>query len=172
VAPDQMIDSGWLDHLAQAFEREAAVDSAEAFRNAILRIAQSRAYRARDLAPRQCYDHAPGAKPDDAPPCRIAHVLKKNCTGCHDSAHDGDGNLDLGRWIKAPDGRNRTFPHLDRFWDQVAPAETLTKLVERLATRDLKQRMPKDRLMRADERDELLQWAQEELARIRQRGGR
>jgi hypothetical protein len=44
--------------------------------------------------------------------------------------------------------------------------------VERLATRDLKQRMPKDRLMRADERDELLQWAQEELARIRQRGGR
>jgi mono/diheme cytochrome c family protein len=172
VAPDQMIDSGWLDHLAQAFEREAAVDSAEAFRNAILRIAQSRAYRARDLAPRQCYDHAPGAKPDDAPPCRIAHVLKKNCTSCHDSAHDGDGNLDLGRWIKAPDGRNRTFPHLDRFWDQVAPAETLTKLVERLATRDLKQRMPKDRLMRADERDELLQWAQEELARIRQRGGR
>jgi mono/diheme cytochrome c family protein len=172
VAPGQMIDPGWLDHLAQTFEREAAVSASEAFRNAILRIAQSRAYRARDLAPRQCYDHAPGANPEESPPCRIAHVLKRNCTGCHDSAQDGDGNLDLGRWIASPDGRGRTFPHLDRFLDQVAPEETLSKLVERLATRDPKQRMPKNRLMRADERDELMQWAQQELARIRQRGGR
>jgi mono/diheme cytochrome c family protein len=172
VAPDQMIDAGWLDHLTQAFAREAAVSSAEAFKNAILRIAQSRAFRARDLAARQCYDHAPGTKPEDAPPCRITHVLKKNCAGCHDSAQDGDGNLDLGGWIKAPDGRNRTFPHLDKFWDQVAPEVTLTKLVERLAARDPKLRMPKNRLMRGDERDELMQWAQQELARIRQRGER
>ncbi len=172
VAPDQMIDSGWLDHLAQAFEREATVNSAEAFKNAILRIAQSRAYRVRDLVPRQCYDLAPGASPDDAPPCRITHVLRKNCTGCHDSAENGDGNLDLGRWIKAPDGRNRTFPHFDRFWDQVAAEETLTKLVERLVARDPKLRMPKNRLMRADEREELVQWARQELARMRQRGER
>ncbi len=172
VAPDQMIDAGWLDHLTQAFAREAAVNSAEAFKNTILRIAQSRAFRARDLAARQCYDHAPGTNPEDAPPCRITHVLKKNCAGCHDSAQDGDGNLDLGGWIKAPDGRNRTFPHLDKVWDQVAPEVTLTKLVERLAARDPKLRMPKNRLMRADERDELMQWAQQELARIRQRGER
>lgn len=172
VAPDQMIDSGWLDHLTQAFEREAAVDSGEAFRNAVLRIAQSRAYRERDLAPRQCYDFAPGTNPGDAPPCRIAHVLKKNCTSCHDSAQDGDGKLDLGRWIAAPGGRERTFPHLDEFWDQVRPEETLAKIAERLATRDPKLRMPKNRLMRADERDELMQWAQQELIRLRQRGER
>lgn len=171
VAPDQMIDSGWLDHLTAAFEREAAVNASDAFKNTMLRIAQSRAYRTRDLAPRQCYDHAPGANPDEAPPCRIAHVLKKSCAGCHDSAEDGDGNLDLSRWIKAPDGRHHTFPHLDKFWDQVAPEETLTKLVERLATRDPKLRMPKNRVMRADEREELMQWARNELARLRQRGG-
>ncbi len=172
VAPDQMIDSGWLDHLAREFEREAAVNSAAAFKNTILRIVQSRAYGTRNLAPRQCYDRAPGSGPDDAPPCRVAHVLKKNCTGCHDSAQDGDGNLDLGGWIAAPGGSGRTFPHLDRFWNQVAREETLAKLVERLATRDPKLRMPKNRLMRADEREELMQWAQQELVRLRQRGER
>ena len=172
VAPDQMIDSGWLEHLTRAFEREAAVNSAEAFKNAVLRIAESRAYRERDLAPRQCYDFAPGTNPGDAPPCRISHVLKKNCTSCHDSAQDGDGNLDLGGWIATPGGRERTFPHLDKFWDQVRPEETLAKIVERLASRDPKLRMPKDRLMRTDERDELMQWAQQELARLRQRGER
>lgn len=172
VAPDQMIDSGWLDHLAREFEREAGVNSTEAFKNAILRIVQSRAYGTRDLAPRQCYDRAPGANPDDAPPCRVAHVLKKNCTGCHDSAQDGDGNLDLGGWIAAPGGSGRTFPHLDKYWNQVSREETLAKLVERLATRDPKLRMPKNRLMRADEREELMQWAQQELTRLRQRGER
>lgn len=172
VAPDQMIDAGWLDHLATEFEREAAVNASAAFKTAVLRIVESRAFRTRDLAARQCYDYAPGANPDDAPPCRIAHVLKKNCTGCHDSAVDGDGNLDLGGWIEAPDGRGRTFPHLDKFWDQMKPEDTLAKLVERLAARDPKLRMPKNRLMRADEREELLHWARQELARLRQRGER
>ena len=172
VAPDQMIDGGWLDHLAREFDREAAVNSSEAFKNTVLRIALSGAFRERNLAARQCYDHAPGSNPDEKPPCRIAHVLKKNCTGCHDSAEDGDGNLDLGAWIKAPDGRNRTFPHLDKFWDQMAPEETLARLVERLGTRDPKLRMPKNRIMRADEREELMQWARQELARVRQRGER
>ena len=109
---------------------------------------------------------------EEQPPCRITHVLKKNCTGCHDSAENGDGNLDLGAWVKAPDGRNRTFPHLDKFWDQVTPEETLAKMVERLTARDPKLRMPKNRIMRADEREELLHWAQEELARLKQRGER
>jgi len=172
VAPDQMIDGGYLDHLAQEFSREAAVNSAEAFKNAMLRIAQSRAFRERDLVARQCYDYAPGAKPEEQPPCRINYVLKKNCAGCHDSAENGDGNLDLGAWIKAPDGRNRTFPHLNKFWDQVTPEETLTKIVERLAARDPKVRMPKNRMMRADEREELMHWAQQELARLKQRGER
>jgi hypothetical protein len=172
VAPDQMIDAGYLDHLTEAFEREAAVNSAEAFKSTILRIADSRAYRERNLVARQCYDHAPGIKAEDVPPCRITHVLKKNCTGCHDSAQDGDGHLDLGRWIAAPDGRNRTFPHLNKTWDQVPPEETLTKMMERLAARDPKLRMPKNRIMRADEREELLQWAQQELGRLRQRGER
>jgi mono/diheme cytochrome c family protein len=172
VAPDQMIDGGYLDHLAQEFSREAAVNSAEAFKNAMLRIAQSRAFRERNLVARQCYDYAPGAKPEEQPPCRIGYVLKKNCAGCHDSAESGDGNLDLGAWIKAPDGRSRTFPHLNKVWDQVTPEETLTKIVERLAARDPKLRMPKNRIMRADEREELMQWAQHELARLKQRGER
>lgn len=172
VAPDQMIDGAYLDHLAAEFEREAAENSSAAFKNAILRVVQSRAFHEPNPVARQCYDHAPGARPEEQPPCRITHVLKKNCTGCHDSAENGDGNLDLGAWVKAPDGRNRTFPHLDKFWDQVTPGETLAKMVERLTSRDPKLRMPKNRIMRADEREELLHWAQEELARLKQRGER
>ena len=49
--------------------------------------------------------------------------------------------------------------------------DTLTKIVERLASRDPKTQMPKNRSMRADEREELAQWAQQQLARIRQRSG-
>jgi len=172
VTPDQMIDGGYLDHLAGAFEREAAVSSSEALKNTILRIAQSQAFRQRNLVARQCYDHAPGTNPADVPPCRVSFVLKKNCAGCHDSAENGDGNLDLGAWVMAPDGRNRTFPHWNKFYDQVAPEETLAKLVERLATLDPKLRMPKNRIMRADERAELLEWAQQELARLKQRSER
>ena len=172
VAEDQMIDGGYLDHLTREFEREAALNSSAALKNAILRIVQSRTFRERNPAARQCYDHAPGTAPESVPPCRITHVLKKNCAGCHDSAENGDGNLDLGAWIPTADGRNRTFPHLDKFMDQVPAEETLAKMVERLASRDPKLRMPKNRIMRAVERDELMQWAQQELGRLRQRGQR
>jgi mono/diheme cytochrome c family protein len=170
VAEEQMIDGGYLEHLTREFEREAAVDSAAAMKNAIVRIVTSRVYRERDPDPRRCYDLAPGAKPDDAPPCRIAHLLKKNCAGCHDSAHSGDGALDLTSWIAAPGGAARTFAHLDDLLSQRAARETFARIVERLTAADPKRRMPRGKIMRADEREELLRWARQELARA-SRGG-
>ena len=113
VADDQMMEGGYLDHLTREFEREAAVDLSAALKNTMARIAQSRTFRERNPSARQCYDYAPGVSPESLPPCRVTFVLRKNCTGCHDSAFDGDGSLDLGGWITAPDGRNHTFPHLD-----------------------------------------------------------
>lgn len=171
VADDQMIESGYLDHLTREFEREAAADSSAALKNTIARIAQSQTFRERDPDARQCYDYAPGVAPEGLPPCRVTFALRKNCTGCHDSAHDGDGSLDFGSWIAAPDGRNRTFAHLDMLMEQRSAEDTLTRIVERLASRDPKYQMPKNRSMRADERAELMEWAQRELARIRQRSG-
>jgi hypothetical protein len=172
VADNQMIEDGYLDHLTKMFAREAETDSAAALKNTIVRIALGRTFRERDPNARHCYDYAPGVSPEGMPPCRVTYILRKNCTGCHDSAYDGDGNLDLGNWITAPDGRNRTFPHLDKALQQRPAEDTLVHIVERLSARDPKEQMPKNRSMRADEREELMEWARQELARLRQRSGR
>jgi mono/diheme cytochrome c family protein len=166
VAEKQTIDNGYLDDLTRNFENEAKIDSAAAMKNAIVRIVTGRTFHQRDPDPRQCYDYAPGASPADSPPCRIAFILKENCTSCHDSAYGGDGNLDLTALIASPDGRGRTFPHLDDALEQQNARETFARLVERLTTDDAKRRMPKGRAMRGDERDELLRWARDALARL------
>jgi hypothetical protein len=166
VAEDQLIDAGFLDHLTREFEREAAVDSSAAMRNAIVRIVRSQTYHRRNADPRQCYDYAPGARPEDMPPCRVSHILAKNCTGCHDSAYGPDSTLDLTAWILAPGGKVRTFAHVDDLMQQRGARDTLARLVERLTTADAKARMPKNRMMRVDEREDLLKWARQELLRI------
>jgi len=169
VADNQMLEDGYLDHLTKEFAREAEADSSAALKNTIVRIALGRTFREADPDPRRCYDYAPGVSPERMPPCRVTYILRKNCTGCHDSTYDGDGSLDLGGWIEAPDRRTRTFPHLDPALEQRSPEYTLTHIIERLAARDPKKQMPKNRSMRADERAELSEWARQELARLRQR---
>ena len=166
VAEDQMIDAGFLDHLTREFEREAAIDSSAAMRNAIVRIVKSQTYHQRNADPRRCYDFAPGTRPEDMPPCRITYILAKNCAGCHDSVYGADSTLDLTSWIVAPGGKVRSFAHVDDLMQQRGARVTLARLVERLITADAKARMPKNRMMRVDERQELLRWAMDELARI------
>jgi hypothetical protein len=67
--------------------------------------------------------------------------------------------------VPAPDGKGRTFPHLDKDSHQLSPQETLARIIERLSSTDPHLRMPKNRLMSSQERQELFLWAQEELAR-------
>jgi mono/diheme cytochrome c family protein len=137
-------------------------------KNAIIRVLKSNAYRERNRDPQKCYDHAEGVQPDDRPPCRVAYILQKNCVQCHDSAYSGDGNLNLGAWIDAADGKSKTFPHLDDALGQVSARETLAQFVERISSSDPKKRMPKNKLMSSPERQELFLWAQQELSRLRQ----
>ena len=165
VAEEQTIDGGYLDELTRLFEQEAAENSSGAMKNAIVRIVLSNTYRQSNPDPRACYDHATGAKVENAPPCRVAFILQKNCSQCH-SGPDGNAGLDLTAWVSAPDGNSRTFPHLDRDRKQIAPHDTLTRMSERLSASDPNVRMPKLMVMSAQERQELFRWVQEELARI------
>ena len=105
--------------------------------------------------------------PATGPPCRVAYILQKNCAQCHDNAYSGDGNLNLGAWIDAPDGKNKTFPHLDdAYRANVRRATRSTQFIERISSSDPKKRMPKNKLMSSPERQELFLWAQQELSRL------
>jgi hypothetical protein len=165
VAEEQTIDGGYLDELTRSFEQEAAKDSSAAMKNAIVRIVLSNTYRQSNPDPRACYDHAAGTKVENAPPCRVAFILQKNCSQCH-SGPDGNAGLDLTSWVTTADGKSRTFPHLNGDRKQIAPHETLARMSERLSATDPAVRMPKQMVMSAQERQELFRWVQDELARI------
>jgi len=167
VGEDQTVDGAYLDDLTGKFTAEARVSSSSAMKNAIIRVLKSNAYCERNRDPQKCYDSAEGVNADNRPPCRVAYILQKNCTQCHDSAYSGDGNLDLGAWVDAPDGKGKTFPHLDDAFTQISAPQTLAQFVERISSSDLKKRMPKNKLMSSPERQELYLWARQELSRLR-----
>ena len=170
VGEDQTVDGAYLDELTAKFTAEARISSSSAMKNAIIRVLKSTAYRQRNRDPQQCYDHAEGARAGKGPPCRVAYILQKNCAQCHDNAYSGDGNLNLSVWIDAPDGKNKTFPHLDGAFAQMPATDTLAKFVERISSSDPKKRMPKNKLMSSQERQELFLWAQQELTRLKTGG--
>lgn len=167
VGDDQTVDGAYLDELTGKFTAEARISSSSAMKNAIIRVLKSNAYRERNRDPQKCYDHAEGGQSGDRPPCRVAYILQKNCAQCHDNAYSGDGNLNLSAWIDAPDGKSKTFPHLDDAFAQVSAHETLAQFVERISSSDPKKRMPKNKLMSSPERQELFLWAQQELNRLK-----
>ena len=164
VAESQSIDGAYLEHLAELFEAEAKLNSSMAMKNTIVRILSSQTYRQRDADPEHCYDRAPGSDPTTSPPCRVAFILRKNCVQCHDNAYDGLASLDLSSWTS--DGMNETFPHLDDDQNQRPARETLARILERLSTHDPRRRMPLNRVMSSQERQELYLWAQDRLNRM------
>jgi hypothetical protein len=173
VADDQTMDRGYLDYLTREFEADAAVNSSTAVKNTIVRLLQSAAYEQRNADPKQCYDVAPGSVAGEGPPCRVAFILSKNCSQCHNAgSEDAAARLDVGTWIQGPDGGNRIFRHLDDKMAQLSARDSLARVVERLAASDASIRMPKGKVMSNDERQELFLWAQEELARISGEEGR
>lgn len=163
VADNQAIDSGWLNWLTQQFEIEAQKNSSEAMRNAIVRVVTSNAFMQRDADPARCYDQAPGAKTLEAPPCRVAFLLEKNCARCHDNVKPGTGRIDVTKWRQAPGGFG--FPHLDEQGKTIPAAESLARLISRVTTDDAELRMPRGISMSSQDRQELYRWAQDELAK-------
>lgn len=169
VADEQAIDSGYLDDLTSQFTADARENSATAIKNAMVRVIQSAAYRQRDADPSRCYDFAGPAQPPGGPPCRVASLLAKNCAQCHGGGVDQEGGLDLSSWVEmeaASGVRRSAFPHVDAKGVQIAPRDTLARMAERLAINDPRRRMPLQRVMPGQERQELYLWVQDELTRL------
>lgn len=170
VAEDQAIDAAWLDGLTKRFEAEAVENSAQAMRNAIVRIVTSDAFLQRDADPRRCYDGIDPKHAAEAPPCRVAFLLDKSCARCHDKVEAKTGRLDLTKWKTTPDGKVHGFPHLDAQSNPLSARESLARLADRVTSNDPALRMPKGRAMSDRDRQELYRWAQEELTRLDDRG--
>jgi hypothetical protein len=162
---DQAIDSGWLAWLTAKFESESIRNSSEAMRNAIVRVVTSNVFMQRNADPGQCYDFGPRGRNENAPPCRVAFLLEKNCARCHDSLRAGSGRIDLTSWKPLADGKTHGFPHLDASGNQLARGESLARVIARITSNDPELRMPRGISMPSQDRQELFRWAQEELAR-------
>jgi hypothetical protein len=162
---DQAIDGGWLAWLTSKFESESIRNSSEAMKNAIVRVVTSKVFMERNADPGHCYDFGPTGRNENAPPCRIAFVLEKNCARCHDSLRTGSGRIDLTSWKKQPDSDAHGFPHLDASGKQFPREESLARIVSRITTNDPDLRMPRGISMSSQDRQELFRWANEELAR-------
>jgi hypothetical protein len=65
-----------------------------------------------------------------------------------------------------PGVRRSAFPHVDATGAQVSPRDTLARMAERLAVNDPRRRMPLQRVMPGQERQELYLWVQDELTRL------
>ena len=165
IGENQTMDGAYLDRLTETFAKDAAANSSAAFKNAMISLLESQTYQTRNPDPRQCYDHAPGTKADDRPPCRVAYILQKNCVECHSKQGDGFNTLDLSKWVAAPGGKGHVFPHLNSKDEQIATKETLERMSSRLSHIDPKKRMPKNKPMSSQERQELFLWVHSELAR-------
>ncbi len=162
LGESQTVDGGYLDDLTSKFEKDAAENSSVAFRNALVRVLQSKTYQTRDADPKQCYDYASKTSSANRPPCRVAYILEKNCVQCH-SGDNGSSTLDLSKWIDAPDGHGKTFHYLTEDGKQAAPAQILRKISTRLSSNDPSMRMPRNKPMSSQERQELFLWVQKEL---------
>ena len=172
TAENQTIDGGYLDHLTEAFEREAAVSSSAAMKNAIVRIARAKTYHERNAEPQHCYDHAPDAKVARGPalPRRLYPAEELRAVSRH---HLWRRRQPRPR--RLDHGARRQEPHLpaSRRRDAAAPCAGHDHAHAWSACRRTipRQRMPKNKIMSSQERQELYLWAQQELSRIGE-GGR
>ena len=161
VSDQQAMDGGYHSYLSEMFIRLAKANSTKAFKEVAKTILLSRSYNEADPVSDQCYDYAPGYDPNGRPPCKVAHILEKNCASCHGSTIE-EPYLDLSSWIKTASG-GYSFPHLDENMDQIDTKTTFERIVDRLSTMDPKRRMPLRKHMDALDREALFKWANEVL---------
>lgn len=164
LGENQTLDGGYLDYLTQNFEKEAAVNSSIAMKNALTRVLLTETYQTRNPDAQRCYDLAPGTQTSERPPCRVAYILQKNCVQCH-NGEEALNTLDLTKWIKTPNGKEKTFPHYQITGEKIPAVQTFEQMSSRLSSTDPKLRMPKNKLMSSQERQDLFLWLQGELAR-------
>ncbi len=158
----QTVDGGYIDALAEEFEREAKQNSSQAFKNAMIRILKSTTFTQRNPDPNKCYDRATPAGAGNRPPCRIDYILEKNCVLCHDESK-ALNRLDLSTWGQPEGAPMPNFGHAGPDGSPVEARVTLAEIAERLISNDPDRRMPRNMTMSSQERQELFLWVQEQL---------
>jgi len=174
VSETQTVDSGYLDYLTKEFSRESDLttggNSAKAFKSSMKRILAGETFRNINPEPDQCYDFPPGHQPANAPPCRVNFLLQKNCAQCHGTGEGSDGGLDLTKWVQTKVDGKFHFPHYDEMGEPVPAEETFVRVLDRLSTQDPKKRMPKNKFMDSQERQEIYLWVNEQMLQMKKGG--
>ena len=161
VAEDQVLDPGYLDYLTEEYTKTAVHNTSLAFKETLARLLLGESFMQTDLNPEECYDFPPGHNAGAAPPCRVNHLLQKNCVACHNT-NNRSGGLDLTKWIATETGE-RNFSHVVSGQGQLSVKETFSRFVDRLTTSDENRRMPSRKYMDPQHREALFLWANQVL---------
>ncbi|MCX6128278.1 MAG: hypothetical protein NTX25_04340 [Proteobacteria bacterium] len=167
LGPTQVYDGGWINALAENFQKAAASDappgaSSVAFKQVMKSLVLSKSFSTRDPELGQCYDFAPGAKASSLP-CAVASIIERNCSVCH-KGEGAPAGLDLSSWTQQSDG-HLSFTHHDLATGlSFSKAETLSRMKDRLTSSDPKRQMPFMQQMDPVDRANLFKWIESELA--------
>lgn len=159
VSDSQAVDGDYLDYLTEQFS--ASGGSADAIRTLASNIVLSQAFSTQKPDSEQCYDHRPGISSQDGPPCRVASILNKYCTGCHSSL-DKSPYLDLKHWQKSSGGAF-AFPHQDDSGQNVDANTSFQQIADRLSSTNDNDRMPYLSDMPSNDRQALYVWASKQI---------
>lgn len=158
---NQLIDPGYLDYLSKEFSNTALkFSSAEAMRNTIKMVLLGNTFLVRDPEVNECYDLAPGQSLEGRTPCKVNFILQNNCVTCHGSQAPL-GGLDLTQWKQLSDG-TWSFPFV-KHGVQLGKVESLNRIINRISSSDVSERMPLGRYMPPLDREALFLWAQNEI---------
>lgn len=160
VGEEQAYDKAWGRDIVARMNETAKTDPNLAIKQVFASIATSKAFTARERNNNVCYDFTATAKPAERAPCRIAAILERNCTSCHNS-NSRQGGLDLSTW-KVLGDQKPGFPHKSGD-KELTSRETFQEIINRLNSSDPGVRMPLMKTMPAPEREELFLWLQKEL---------
>lgn len=162
VGEEQAYDKAWGRSLVNRMNETAKTDPNLAIKQVFADVVTSKAYTMREKNNNTCYDFTSDTKVDQRAPCRIAAILERNCTSCHNT-NSRQGGLDLSSW-KIQSDQKPGFPH-KRGEKDINSQDTFQDMADRLNATDPSLRMPLMKTMPAAEREELYLWLQKEITK-------
>lgn len=162
VGEEQAYDKAWGRSLLKQMNETAKTDPSLAIKQVFADVVTSKAFATREKNNNICYDFATGTKTEQRAPCRIAAILERNCTSCHNT-NSRQGGLDLSTWKQLAD-QKPGFPH-QQGGKELTSKQTFQEMADRINASDASIRMPLMKTMPAAEREELYLWLQKELAK-------
>lgn len=160
---DQARSPAYLEYLSKEFQNELKDNnSADAFKNLIKKILKGNNFKTRNRDPKLCYDKSPGESSAPGIPCDISSLIQKRCLNCHSASGPASG-LDLSSMRDIGGGVISFKHHNLNTGLQYSKAETFNKIINRLNTTDVSQRMPLGMDIPDTERSQLYLWVHKEM---------